>query len=146
MHCLKACAMAGLLIASGCTSSGHAFDAGKLSRLEPGRTTLAEAVRTLAGAPDQIYPQSDGTMLALWRFHRTYVPDGLYGNKEALLQFASSGLFMRLVESSNIALESAARVRLSGPEPAPAVAPEAYAPSSQRSDSGWIVIPPGATQ
>ena len=145
MRYLKVMAMAGMLALGGCVASGHNFDPGKLSSLTPGRTTIAEAARALTAAPDQVYAQSDGTTLALWRFHVTFVPDGLYSRKEALLQFGPDGRLMRLVDSTNILLEPWERQKLLGPEPAP-IAPVAIAPQETVPESGWIVIPPGATQ
>ncbi|SAI71243.1 methyl-accepting chemotaxis protein (pseudogene) [Bordetella ansorpii] len=123
-------------------------------QLRPGQAVLADAgpyddrrggARALTAAPDQVYAQSDGTTLALWRFHVTFVPDGLYSRKEALLQFGPDGRLMRLVDSTNILLEPWERQKLLGPEPAP-IAPVAIAPQETVPESGWIVIPPGATQ
>lgn len=145
MRYLKTLAMAGLLMLGGCTATGHNFDPAKLSMLTPGQTTIAQAARTLTAPPDRTYAQSDGTTLALWRFHITFVPEGLYSRKEALLQFGPDGRLMRLVDSTNILLEPWERQKLLGPEPTP-VPPVAVAPQAEQPGSGWIVIPPGATQ
>ncbi|KDB79353.1 hypothetical protein L494_2651 [Bordetella bronchiseptica CA90 BB1334] len=71
-------------------------------------------------------------MLALWQFKITFVTDGFYSRKEALLQFGPDGRLMRLVDSTNILLEPWERRKLLGPEPpwpaepaVPPVAPQA---------------------
>ncbi|WP_459618392.1 hypothetical protein [Bordetella sp. 2513F-2] len=123
---LAGLATAALLLLGGCAATGHNFDPDGLSRLTPGQTTMAEAAQTLAAPPDRVYPQSDGTTLALWHFNITFVPDGLYSRKQALLQFGPDGRLVRLVDSSNILLEPWARRKLLGPAPTPS-AGAAYA-------------------
>jgi len=118
MRYLNLVLIVGLLALGGCAASGHNFDSSRLSRLTPGQTTLAEAAHVMTAPPDQIYPQSDGTTLALWRFHLTFVPDGLYSRKQALLQFGPDGRLMRLVDSTNVLLEPWERQKLLGPAPA----------------------------
>lgn len=103
----------------GCAATGHNFDPGKLSTLTPGQTTLEEASRALTAPPDKLYKQTDGTLLALWAFKITFVADGLYSRKEALLQFGPDGRLLRLVDSTNILLEPWERQKLLGPAPVP---------------------------
>lgn len=112
-HLLAAAAIA--LLLGGCAATGHNFDPGKLSTLTPGQTTLEEASRALTAPPDKIYRQSDGTQLALWSHKITFITDGLYSRKEALLQFGPDGRLMRLVDSTNILLEPWERQKLLGP-------------------------------
>ncbi|MDR6599161.1 MULTISPECIES: hypothetical protein [Achromobacter] len=119
IHLLAAAAIAVLL--AGCAATGHNFDPGKLSTLTPGQTTLEDASRALTAPPDKLYKQTDGTLLALWSFKITFVTDGLYSRKEALLQFGPDGRLMRLVDSTNILLEPWERQKLLGPAPAPDV-------------------------
>ena len=107
------------VLLAGCAATGHNFDPGKLSTLTPGQTTLEEASRALTAPPDKLYKQTDGTLLALWSFKITFVADGLYSRKEALLQFGPDGRLMRLVDSTNILLEPWERQKLLGPAPAP---------------------------
>lgn len=109
------CAAAVLL--SGCAASGHNFDPGKLSMLTPGQSTLDETARELGALPDQIYSQRDGSFIALWRFHISFITDGFYSRKEAQLQFGPDGRLVRLVDSTNILLEPWERRKLLGPEP-----------------------------
>ena len=97
---------------------------GKLSTLTPGKTTLEEASRALTAPPDKYYKQTDGTFLALWSFKITFVPDGFYSRKEALLQFGPDGRLLRLVDSTNILLEPWERQKLLGPAPPPEDNPE----------------------
>jgi len=119
IHLLAAAAIAVLL--AGCAATGQNFDPGKLSTLTPGQTTLEDASRALTAPPDKLYKQTDGTLLALWSFKITFVTDGLYSRKEALLQFGPDGRLMRLVDSTNILLEPWERQKLLGPAPAPDV-------------------------
>ncbi|WP_447919404.1 hypothetical protein [Achromobacter aegrifaciens] len=117
IHLLLAAAIAVAL--AGCAATGHNFDPGKLSTLTPGQTTLEEASRALTAPPDKLYKQTDGTLLALWAFKITFVADGLYSRKEALLQFGPDGRLLRLVDSTNILLEPWERQKLLGPAPVP---------------------------
>ncbi|RII99468.1 hypothetical protein DXK93_30415 [Achromobacter sp. K91] len=133
IHLLATAVVAVLLV--GCAASGHNFDPDKLSTLTPGQTTLEEASRALTAPPDKLYKQTDGTLLALWAFKITFVADGLYSRKEALLQFGPDGRLLRLVDSTNILLEPWERQKLLGPAPMPDLrqdmAPPAAAPEVQ---------------
>src|SRR5690606_19375911 len=92
-------AMAALL--SGCMTTGRNFDASQLSALTPGVSTMDEAAYALGAAPQTLYGQSDGSTLALWSYHATWVTDGLYGRKQALLRFGPDGRLLGLVDSTN---------------------------------------------
>jgi hypothetical protein len=127
IHLLASAALAALL--AGCSATGHNFDPGKLSTLTPGKTTLEEASRALTAPPDKYYKQTDGTFLALWSFKITFVPDGFYSRKEALLQFGPDGRLLRLVDSTNILLEPWERQKLLGPAPPPEDNPEPAPPA-----------------
>lgn len=117
-HLLATAAIAAFL--AGCAATGHNFDPDKLSTLTPGQTTLEEASRALTAPPDKIYRQTDGSLMALWSFKITFVTDGFYSRKEALLKFGPDGRLQRLVDSTNILLEPWERQKLMGPAPAPA--------------------------
>jgi hypothetical protein len=103
--------------AGGCHTTGHDFQADRLSNLVPGQTTLPQATYELAGSPTRLYPQSDGTTLAMWSFQRTLVTDGLYRRKDLILQFGPDGRLLRLVDSTNIALKPEQRQKLLGALP-----------------------------
>ncbi|OZI74678.1 hypothetical protein [Bordetella genomosp. 12] len=124
--------MAGCLAAlllGGCSVSGHNFDGGKLSTLTPGLSTLNDATRALGALPDQVYGRPDGGQVVLWRSQITFVTDGFYSRKEALLQFGPDGRLVRLLNTTNILLEPWEREKLLGPAPQPpAVAAAAAAP------------------
>lgn len=124
-------AMAALL--SGCMTTGRNFDASQLSALMPGVSTMDEAAYALGAAPQTLYGQSDGSTLALWSYHATWVTDGLYGRKQALLRFGPDGRLLGLVDSTNVLLEPWERRKLLGPPPArldgPAGAPWAAVPA-----------------
>lgn len=110
-----------LLVLAGCAANGHNFDATRLSALTPGQTTMAQAAYELQAPPDRIYPQSDGTTLALWQFHITFLTDGFYSRKEALLQFGPDSRLMRLVDSTNLLLGPETRRKLLGVTPPPPI-------------------------
>ncbi|GAB1830470.1 hypothetical protein MyNCGM683_48310 [Achromobacter xylosoxidans] len=138
-HLLAAAAITALI--TGCAATGHNFDPGKLSTLTPGQTTLEEASRALTAPPDKFYKQTDGTFLALWSFKITFVADGLYSRKEALLQFGPDGRLMRLVDSTNILLEPWERQKLLGPAPAPDASQEWAQQPAPAPQVETIVIP-----
>ena len=121
VHGMKALFAAMLLALAGCATDGHNFDATRLSALTPGRTTMAQAAYELQAPPDKIYPQSDGTTLALWQFHVTFLTDGFYSRKEALLQFGPDSRLMRLVDSTNLLLGPEERRKLLGVIPPPPI-------------------------
>jgi hypothetical protein len=102
---------------AGCMTAGRNFDPGQLSRLTPGESTLEEASYALGAAPAMLYGQSDGGTLALWSFKATFVTDGLYSRKQAMLQFGPDGRLMRLVDTTNVLLEPWERRKLLGPAP-----------------------------
>lgn len=139
LHLLAAAAIATLI--AGCAATGHNFDPGKLSTLTPGQTTLEEASRALTAPPDKFYKQTDGTFLALWSFKITFVTDGLYSRKEALLQFGPDGRLMRLVDSTNILLEPWERQKLLGPAPVPDTSKEWAQQPAPEVQVETIVIP-----
>jgi len=102
---------------AGCMTAGRNFDPGQLSRLTPGESTLEEASYALGAAPAMLYGQSDGGTLALWSFKATFVTDGLYSRKQAMLQFGPDGRLVRLVDTTNVLLEPWERRKLLGPPP-----------------------------
>ncbi|MBO1111679.1 hypothetical protein [Bordetella petrii] len=122
---------------AGCATSGRNFDPGQLSRLTPGESTLEEASYALGAAPAMLYGQSDGGTLALWSFKATFVTDGLYSRKQAMLQFGPDGRLVRLVDTTNVLLEPWERRKLLGPAPARLDGP-AGAP--------WVPVPQAPAQ
>lgn len=128
-----------------CTTTGQNFDPSKLSTLTPGQTTLEEASRALTARPEKQFRQTDGSLMALWFFKVSFVNDGFYSRKEALLQFGADGRLVRLVDSTNILLEPWEREKLLGPAPAPALvyapAPTAATPQSAVVETWTIVTP-----
>ena len=139
IHGLKALAAAMLLVLAGCVATGHGFNSAALADMTPGQTTMAQAVYLLNAPPDRIYPQSDGTTMAFWRFHVTVFVDGVYGTQEAMLLFGPDGRLIRLVDGTNLLLSPAAQQKLSGGVPPPAPpAPEVQpaAPQAQPVSTG----------
>lgn len=136
IHGLKALAAAMLLALAGCVATGHGFDSTALADLTPGQTTMAQAVYMLNAPPDRIYPQSDGTTLAFWRFHVTVLTDVVYGTQEAMLLFGPDGRFIRLVDGNNVLLSPAASRKLSGGVPPPAPEVQPAAPQAQPVSAG----------
>lgn len=130
-----------------CTTTGQNFDPSKLSTLTPGQTTLEEASRALMARPEKQFRQTDGSLMALWFFKVSFVNDGLYRRKEAMLQFGPDGRLLRLVDSTNISLEPWEREKLLGPAPTPAIVydpvPTAAMPQGAVVET-VIVIPPNS--
>ncbi|MEI2417608.1 hypothetical protein V8Z80_15645 [Orrella sp. JC864] len=109
--------LAALLLALGvsaCSVTGHNFDESRLGTLVPGQSTLFETKVALRAQPVALYAQGDGTTLARWSHHASFVNDGLYHRKEAVLLFGPDGRLIRLVDTTNILLEPWQRERLLG--------------------------------
>lgn len=139
IHGLKVLAVAMLLVLAGCVATGHGFNSAALADLTPGQTTMAQAVYILNAPPDKIYPQSDGTTMAFWRFHVTVLVDRVYATQEAMLLFGPDGRFIRLIDGTNLLLSPAAQQKLTGGVPPPAPpAPEVQpaAPQAQPVSTG----------
>lgn len=109
---LACAACAGLLAA--CSTTGQYFSDEQLTTLVPGRTTMLDATRALHAGPQQVYPQSDGTTMALWAGKVSFITDAMYFHKEAMLQFGADGRLIRLVDSTNVLLSSESRQKLLG--------------------------------
>jgi hypothetical protein len=104
----------GVVLLAGCTSAGQNFTEERLGALQPGRTTLVDATHALNAPPDQMLPQSDGSMLARWNFRVSFVTDAVYYRKEAVMQFGVDGRLIRLVDTTNILLPAQTRQKLLG--------------------------------
>ena len=112
--CRTALALALGLALGGCAMSGHDFHAADLATLTPGRSTLIEATHTLGAAPQRMYYQTDGSVVAVWEWKFSVIPDALYHRKEAVLQFGVDGRLSRLVDTVNVPLSRDSRTRLLG--------------------------------
>ena len=144
IHGLRALAAAMLLVLAGCAVTGHDFQASNLSSLTPGQTTMAQAAYILAAAPDTIYPQSDGTTLAVWRYKASIITDAAYARQEATLQFGPDGRLIRLVDTINVPLMPSTRRKLLGVEPPPA--PPAPAPVESQAQPAAASMETGTQQ
>jgi len=102
-----------LALVTACSTSGRSFDASALSRIEPGKTTLAQAGVLLGAEPQDVYHQ-DGSVLARWAHKVSVVTDAVYFRRELWLRFGPDGRFERVVESVNVADAAGA-----GTDPAP---------------------------
>jgi hypothetical protein len=109
---LIAC-MAGTALLAGC-ATGQPFTADGLAQLQPGRSTMRDAVRVLDAMPRQVLPQSDGSTVALWAYKRSLVVDAIYYRREAVLQFGPDGRLERVLDTTNVPLSDASRQKLLG--------------------------------
>ncbi len=75
----------GLLAA--CYSTGNHFRVSGVNDLVVGQTTHTEAIDLLQAEPTNYYRQSNGSYLALWVFSKSVIPDGIYIERELLLEF-----------------------------------------------------------
>lgn len=146
---LLACLASGALLA-GC-ATGQPFSTDAVASLQPGRTTMTDAVQILQGVPQQVLPQSDGSTLALWSYKMSLVTDAIYFRREAMLQFAPDGRLVRVLDTTNVPLSGPTRQRLLGavstPQDSaasPGVAAGAASPDASmtpRSDTTAIPVP-----
>lgn len=70
-----------------CYSTGNHFRVSAVNDLVVGQTTQTEAIQLLQGEPVNYYRQGDGSYLALWVFSKSVLPDGIYIDRELLLEF-----------------------------------------------------------
>ena len=112
LRCVAATLLAAAL--SACSISGHNFNESRLGGLTPGQSTFFDAKQALQAQPVDVYAQGDGTTMARWYHHASFVNDGLYHRKEAVLLFGPDGRLIRLVDTTNILLEPWQRERLLG--------------------------------
>jgi hypothetical protein len=131
---LLGCVASGMLLA-GC-ATGQSFSTDAVASLQPGRTTMTDAVQILQGMPQQVLPQSDGSTIALWAYKMTVVTDAIYFRREAMLQFGADGRLARVLDTTNVPLSGATRQRLLG---AATIAQEETAPGTAAETP-----PPGA--
>lgn len=97
MHGVKYSAFSIMLLLSACHSTGNTYDAQQIANLEPGVSTMNDAVEMLAGSPVNYYYRPDGSYVARWARVSSAVPDGLYLKKEHMLEFDANHRFIRLV-------------------------------------------------
>jgi hypothetical protein len=107
-------AAASAAVLTACASSGQYFLDKDVAALQPGHTTVADAAVALGFWPQQVYPQSDGSELAVWSFKFSLVTDAVYHRKDVMLQFGPDGRLMRLADSTNVMLSSESRRKLVG--------------------------------
>lgn len=90
------------LALAACTTYGAAFDSSTLDRLVPGETTLAQTSILLQAAPANIYRQTDGSSMARWAHHTSFVADAVYFHQELWLAFDANGRYAYRVRSDNV--------------------------------------------
>ena len=108
-------------------TSGFPFDAGRVAELRPGTSDFSDALHALGAPPAEIYRETRGAYLALWLSKRSIIKDGFYLRQSLLLAFDADNRLIRLVDSTNVALEPWTRSQLVGPPP----------PEPQDSLSAW---------
>ncbi|CAM3538507.1 Lipoprotein SmpA/OmlA domain-containing protein [Bordetella sputigena] len=109
---LLAC-LASMALLGGC-ATGQYFSSDAVAGLQPGKTTMSDAVYAFNGMPQQVLPQSDGSTIALWSYKTTVVTDAIYFRREARLQFAPDGRLARVLDTTNVPLQGNTRQRLLG--------------------------------
>ncbi|ANN66805.1 hypothetical protein [Bordetella bronchialis] len=108
---LLACLAGSMLL--GCATGQH-FSTDAVAGLQPGKTTMVDAVQVLQGMPQQVLPQSDGSTIALWAYKISLVTDAIYYRREAMLQFGPDGRLARVLDTTNVPLTDATRRKLLG--------------------------------
>lgn len=106
LSCLRrgvfAVVAAAVFVLAGCSTSGASFDARSLDLMVPGQTTLAQATALLKAEPVAVYRQADGSAMARWAHHASFVPDAVYFNRELWLSFDAHQRFQHVVKSINV--------------------------------------------
>jgi len=87
----------GVLLISGCYTSGIGYDESATRYLKPNVSTYDDALLVMGGAPVNVYPRPDGSKWALWYFSRALLPDAIYSERSTMLEFDSEDRFVRQV-------------------------------------------------
>lgn len=91
---IAACAAA----LAGCATQGTPFNASAVSALQPGVTTLDEAIRLL-GPPHAVTPQANGHRTAMWMYAESTLGTGK--TDQVLVDFDARGLMLRPVQRTH---------------------------------------------
>ena len=97
------------LLLTACHSTGSNFSSSKIDQLQPGITTYADVVAILEADPVNRYYRPDGTYMVRWAHVSSLLPDGIYFDRELLLDFDASNYLIRISKKHNVqsAVESA---------------------------------------
>lgn len=100
-----------VLLLTSCASGGRAFDVDRVAELQPGRTTLAEAVRIL-GEPERVISNAEGVTAAQWLHVRSNGFTGHTGTRQLVVHFGPDGRMKRVYQYQGVPLSEADRQRL----------------------------------
>lgn len=92
-----------------CSVTGTGFNSAGLNQIVEGRTTQAEAVRSLGAPPVDTWARGDGSVLARWAWKGTMATDALYVRQEVWLLFGPDGTFQRTEKTINIPITNHTR-------------------------------------
>lgn len=95
---LAAAVLASATALAGCATQGTPFNASAVSNLQPGVTTLDEAIRLL-GQPHAVTSQANGTRTAMWMYAESTLGTGK--TDQVLVDFDSRGLMLRPVQRTH---------------------------------------------
>ena len=103
---------AALIFLNGCASSGNNFREENVAQLNPGATTLDDAVRILGAKPQQTIFLDNGTTAGVWQYVASNGVTFKTSIKQVTIYFDKSGKMTRLGSVTNIPLDDADRKRL----------------------------------
>jgi hypothetical protein len=87
-------------LAIACASAGFRFDPTKLNQLEPGQTTVSQAIAILGGPPYSLAQNADGSRFLVWSYAVTY-PWGVQTRAVEVL-FDTEGRMVRIAAGINV--------------------------------------------
>ena len=99
------------LLLTACASGGRAFHAERLAELQPGRTTLPEAVEIL-GEPEQVIAGDRGAVVAHWLHVRSSAWSGRTEIQQVAVRFGAGGRMDRVLRLQGVPIAEADRNRL----------------------------------
>lgn len=91
-----------LLLLGACHSTGSNFSSTGVGYLQPGVSTMAEAVEFLDAEPVNRYYKPDGSYMARWAHTNSLIPDGVYFQRELWMEFDVNQVLVRIAKQHNV--------------------------------------------
>lgn len=96
------CVVLTAILLTACHSTGSNFSSSKIDQLKPGISTFADVVAILEADPVNRYYRPDGTYTVRWAHVNSLLPDGIYFDRELMLDFDANNYLVRISKKHNV--------------------------------------------